>query len=221
MDSNNYDKAFSIRKFSAHRTKIEKNKLALEKAHEIRKFEIDLYWKRTTYFWTIIAAIFAGYILLASKNSEKTIQNGDWYLILIAFAGFIFSYGWFLLNKGSKFWQENWEFHIDKLEDEITGPLYKTVLYKKPLTTKEKKWKNHLYDSGNFSVSKINQFIAFFTMVLWLILMAMPSSTMSEFISIILLILVITYIMCKHTRSEITAEPEIVKIKAASRKTEF
>ena len=30
-------------------------------AADIRKFEIELYWKRATYYWTFIAAAFAGY----------------------------------------------------------------------------------------------------------------------------------------------------------------
>lgn len=39
----------------------------------------------------------------------------------------------------SKFWQENWENHIDLLEDYVTGPLHK------------------IYSAGeSFSVSKIN-----------------------------------------------------------------
>ena len=38
---------------------------ALERALDIRKFEIDLYWKRAAYFWTFIAATLAGFI--ASK----------------------------------------------------------------------------------------------------------------------------------------------------------
>lgn len=36
---------------------------ALALALDIRKFEIDLYWKRATYFWAFIAAAFAGYAL--------------------------------------------------------------------------------------------------------------------------------------------------------------
>ncbi|QNR65148.1 hypothetical protein IAQ67_14620 [Paenibacillus peoriae] len=47
----------------------EKQKKALEMALDIRKFEIDLYWKRATYFWAFIAATFAGYFLLISKYS--------------------------------------------------------------------------------------------------------------------------------------------------------
>ena len=33
-------------------------------ALDIRKFEIDLYWKRAAYFWTFIAAAFGAYFLM-------------------------------------------------------------------------------------------------------------------------------------------------------------
>ena len=36
---------------------------ALAYALDIRKFEIELYWKRATYYWAFIAAAFAGYAL--------------------------------------------------------------------------------------------------------------------------------------------------------------
>jgi hypothetical protein len=32
-----------------------------------------------------------------------------------------------LAARGSRFWQNNWEKHIDMLEDKIEGQLYKTV----------------------------------------------------------------------------------------------
>ena len=50
---------------------------ALERAHDIRRFEIDLYWKRATYFWTLLAAVFGGFFLiqasedLASDNKRQ------------------------------------------------------------------------------------------------------------------------------------------------------
>jgi len=39
-------------------------KESLKYAHEIRKFEIDLYWRRAAYFWTFIVAAFAAFFLL-------------------------------------------------------------------------------------------------------------------------------------------------------------
>jgi len=114
------------KKFGIDRNK-EKVALALEHALDIRKFEIELYWKRATYFWALIAVTFAGYF--AVLGSEH-IEDKKYLAYVIASVGFVFTWAWFLVNKGSKFWQENWENHVDMLEDEITGPLYKTVLHR-------------------------------------------------------------------------------------------
>lgn len=130
---------------------------ALKNALDIRKFEIDLYWKRATYFFAFIAAIFAGYFLLISRVTAK-----DKDILLVSILGFIFSYFWYLVNRGSKFWQKNWESHVDHLEDDIMGPLYKTVL--NPST---KKFLN-LLEEYPFSVSKINQLLSMVVSFVWL-----------------------------------------------------
>ena len=96
-------------------------KSAHELALDIRKFEIELYWKRTTYFWTIIAATFAGYFAL---STAKNINNG--LVFMVSCIGLMLSLGWYLVNRGSNYWQENWELHVDSLENDITGPLFKT-----------------------------------------------------------------------------------------------
>lgn len=110
----------------------ENNKLnkALERAWTNRDFEIDKYWSRATYFWAFIAVSFAGYISIIS--SDKILQpfKNELAFIIICM-GTIFTCAWFFVNLGSKKWQENWEKHIDMLEDEITGPLYKTVFNSK------------------------------------------------------------------------------------------
>ncbi len=117
---------------------------ALERAWKNRDFEIELYWKRATYFWAFIGATFAGYFIVLDY-SESYLR------LVLAIMGFIFSLAWFLVNKGSKKWQENWEKHIDMLEDEITGPIYKTVLNR---------------DAP--SVSGVNMKVSLFVTVLWM-----------------------------------------------------
>lgn len=39
--------------------KKELRKAALARAHDVRQFEIELYWKRANYFWLLQAAVFA------------------------------------------------------------------------------------------------------------------------------------------------------------------
>jgi len=62
---------------------------ALEKAHDIRKFEIELYWKRASYFWTIIAVAFAGFFSLSAA------QSGGANAFAIACLGLVVSLGWY------------------------------------------------------------------------------------------------------------------------------
>jgi hypothetical protein len=131
---------------------------ALKHALDIRKFEIELYWKRAAYFWTLIAAAFGAYFLL--KNGALARNAGS--VFVVACLGFILSTAWYLTNRGSKYWQENWERHVDTLEDEIVGPLYKTVISREEFPF-------YFLNGGYpFSVSKVNQLVSLFVTFVWL-----------------------------------------------------
>ena len=139
--------------------------LALQRAVEIRKFEIDLYWKRATYFWTFIAVAFAGY---GAVHATEVGDNKSEISLFLACLGMVFSFGWYCVNRGSKHWQENWENHVALLEDKILGPLFKVTLTR----PRPKGLWGHL-DSVltgpyHFSVSKINQMISIYVSLLWL-----------------------------------------------------
>lgn len=133
-----------------------KRKYAYKLALEIRQFEIELYWKRATYFWTLIAATFAGYFTLASSKSDHPRL-----IFLVSCIGLILSTSWYLVNRGSKYWQENWERHVDLLEDEFAGPLYKTTIANEQFEW----WKPH--KGYPFSVSKVNQLTSLYVAVVW------------------------------------------------------
>ena len=100
----------------------------MEASLDIRKFEIELYWKRAAYFWGLIALTFIGYFSIYDDHKDGSIL-----LFLLGCIGVILSLAWHLVNLGSKYWQENWEAHVDRLEDEHNGPLYKTILSKEKL----------------------------------------------------------------------------------------
>lgn len=138
----------------------------LQEAHrlalDIRKFEIELYWKRATYFWTLIAAAFAGFFALATSDQQHPRM-----VFLIACIGVVLSVGWYFVNRGSKYWQENWERHVDVLEDGFVGPLYKTTLARE-----EFHWRR-FWDGYPYSVSKINQLISLFIATIWIGLAAL------------------------------------------------
>lgn len=127
-------------------------KAAFEKAWQIRNFEIDLYWKRAAYFWAFIAATFAGYIAVISSDNypKNSLIELEYYLICL---GVIFSFAWSLVNWGSKKWQENWEGHIDRLEESFTGPLYRIIS-----------------SGASHSVSKVNLSVSIFIGCIWILL---------------------------------------------------
>jgi|TARA_B100000989_G_C19400934_1_gene409937 membrane-bound acyltransferase YfiQ involved in biofilm formation len=131
---------------------------ALKQALDIRKFEIELYWKRTAYFWTLIAATFAGYVAIQSKNPDADLS------LLVSSIGLCFSIGWYFVNRGSKYWQGNWERHVDLLENEFSGPLYKLT----PSHTEYRFLK--LNSAYPFSVSRVNQILSLFVVMIWCVL---------------------------------------------------
>ncbi|MGC2781681.1 MAG: hypothetical protein WA418_39195, partial [Bradyrhizobium sp.] len=128
---------------------------ALIEARDNRKFEIDLYWKRAGYFWLFIGAMFVAYV-------SPQAQSAPALAFLVACSGFVFSLAWYFANRGSKFWQENWEFHVDLLEDDISGPAYKTVVYE------DQHRLYALHKPYPFSVSKINQLLSLYMTAVWL-----------------------------------------------------
>lgn len=132
-----------------------KAKEAFERAWATRNFEIELYWKRATYFWAFLIPVFAAiFSLFTSKyyqNPDLKTHHIEVYIVICI--GFILSCAWGFVNKGSKSWQRHWEIHIDLLEDQFTGPLYKTV-----------------YPTATFSVSKINEIISWFFASIWILL---------------------------------------------------
>ncbi|MBL0919023.1 MAG: hypothetical protein IBJ14_09980 [Hydrogenophaga sp.] len=129
---------------------------ALAFALDIRKFEIELYWKRATYFWGFIAAAFAAYALTYKSGTA----HEPWLSLLFSCLGIVFSWAWFLANRGSKFWQQNWERHVDLLEDMTLGPLYKTVATSPDVDI-------GLFSAARYSVTKLNQILSLFVTLVW------------------------------------------------------
>lgn len=146
------DEYYEKMNFPKGKAEYETKKKAFELAHEIRKFEIDLFWKRGTYYWAFILASFTAFffVLGIEKISETKRQ---FYLCLTSFFAFLFSWLWVYMNKGSAFWQKNWEVHIDLLENEFSGDLYKVFL-----NTKGKCKSFFSLDAYDYSVTRITMF---------------------------------------------------------------
>lgn len=147
--------------FTGTSTDDSKTTKALALALDIRKFEIELYWKRATYFWVFTGAALAAY-LTALTGSD--LQSRSQALLLTSCIGLVFAVAWYFVNRASKFWQLNWEVHVDLLENDVNGPAYKTVLID-PAPW----WK--LHGPYPFSVSKINQILSLFVVAVFALLL--------------------------------------------------
>src|SRR5690606_624251 len=88
----------------------------LERAYQIRNFEIELYWKRASYFWGFLIAAFTAFFVVSDTSK---FGNKPHYELLVICIGFIFSLSWYLVNRGSLYWQANWERMIEAIEERL------------------------------------------------------------------------------------------------------
>lgn len=130
---------------------------AFKIALETRKFEIELYWKRTAYFVLFIGAVFVAYY---SILSSKGIPN--LFLLFLSFWGYLLSLLWYTADKGSKYWQENWEHHIEELSMHLKIPIFGIIKYRKS--------QNQIMGSYPYSVSKVNQMVSIIIGVGWILM---------------------------------------------------
>ena len=141
--------------------KEEKLEEALKIALDTRKFEIGLYWKRTGYFVIFIGAVFVGYYtILSSDKIEK--EQQEWLLLLLAALGYLLSLLWYMANRGSKFWQENWEAHIEELSTHLGIPIFGIIKSRKHSIC-------NVMGQYPFSVSKVNQMVSLFITISWVL----------------------------------------------------
>lgn len=83
--------------------------------------------------------------------------------------------GWYLANRGSKYWQKNWEEHVNFLEDISIGPLFKTVL--NPRNSKL----HRISMEYPYSVSKINQILSLLVFFIWIFIFSFTVDSIYEF----------------------------------------
>lgn len=124
----------------------------LEIALDARKFELDLFWRRSLFFWGFIASAFVGFASTYSKHPSLA--------FLISCFGVICTFSWALVNRGSKFWYETWE--AKAIENGYDGI---SDLFEKEIEVTKQKG---LLTAKRFSVSKITIALSDFTFVLWL-----------------------------------------------------
>lgn len=59
----------------------------LDRAYGIRALELDLYWKRATYFWGLMIATFTAYFIAQNPTYQFTQVN----IFLVICLGYVFS----------------------------------------------------------------------------------------------------------------------------------
>lgn len=174
---------------------------ALARAHELRKFEIENYWKRSNYFWLFQAAALTLTGLVYSR------AGGTALLLLPAGLGVVTAQVGWLTARGSKFWQSNWESHVDFLEPELEGKLTQIILHQK--------------DSVRSSVSKVNERLYSLLLLAWaFVFAAVALSLMIEFPavsgrilgvgSVVLLMLAMLFV-CWDSRSNLNPAADPTK----------
>lgn len=132
----------------------------IEIALDTRKFEIQLYWKRATYFWAFITASITAFFVVKIDNELEFTAGIQ---ILLMFIGFMIAIIWYNVNRGSKFWQENWEKNLEFLLKESGTPIYQMILIPKHPYYR-------LMYNYPYSVSKLNQMVSFLPILFWIIM---------------------------------------------------
>ncbi|KPD10376.1 hypothetical protein AN476_21310 [Phaeobacter sp. 11ANDIMAR09] len=154
----------------------ERDKAGLEEAyktaHRIREFEIELYWKRTAYIWAMQAALigivlflksggdvrikldfFNPSIVISTSPSSSTLIS----ILLTSTLALTVAWLWYLLIEGAKFWQDNWERHVDILGEKLGQNLYQVYPIRK-------------FDGLEpYSVTKINGYVVVSFVIFWIV----------------------------------------------------
>ncbi|AKE61458.1 hypothetical protein PU088_003309 [Citrobacter farmeri] len=154
-------------------------KEAYDKAHSIRNFEIELFWKRASYCFTIIAALITLCGVLASTYFKPDISERDHNLLLliafISFLGVVFTIMSHLMTVSGEYWKRNWELHISMLEPLFSGRIYST----------------HLVSSENrTSISRMLLLFFMAIYVCWLVILGFVLKENENFIIPLFIILV-------------------------------
>jgi hypothetical protein len=134
-------------------TEDDKNLKRLEISIQSRNMEIELFWKRSLFFWGFIASAFVGYAALRTQKSDLS--------MFLACFGMVCSCAWSLLNRGSKYWHESWETKVERFETAVTGPLF-------AIEEQEQTQKGIWLRARNYSVSRLAIALSDYVFIFWI-----------------------------------------------------
>ena len=133
---------------------------ALKIAIEERKFQLEQYWRKITYYWALLGAIFIGFFSLQSSRIGKV----ELYSVLISAIGLIISFAWHLINRSGAYWHSNWDAHVHELERDEIGPLHRTRRKSSSLSFE------NIALPYRTSSTKLNNIVSLYVCFLWLFL---------------------------------------------------
>ncbi|MDI9333870.1 MAG: hypothetical protein QM533_05795 [Cytophagales bacterium] len=128
---------------------------------DVRKFEIDLFWRRSLFFWGFATVIITAFGYAYTNKLNKEVQ------LLIACCGIVCSLIWSLVNRGSKFWQKQWEDKIIIAEKNYTGS--SCYFHTKLEGQKFCDFLSKLPWDAGYSVSKLTTTFSDLTMLFWIL----------------------------------------------------
>jgi len=135
--------------------------------YDSRRFETELYWKRSTYFWTLTAAALTGYTVLISVIGKSALEDLRVVKLIIVCFGFTFSLAWYYVNRSSKATLDKWDMRIRHLNSRI--PELDDVVKIEPNNREYKFW--NLVNGYPFSSTRINLLVNIFVLWVWLVLL--------------------------------------------------
>ena len=102
------------------KSEIDKDVELFKIALETRNFEIQLFWKRCSYFLAINTALVTALAAAMFALSNGSNQEAFWPLFFgICFAGFFICIAWIQVAFGSQFWQKHWEWVVEKHQESL------------------------------------------------------------------------------------------------------
>jgi len=93
------------------------------------------------------------------KRYETALATRQFEIVLSGF-GMVCSLGWTLANRGSKYWQEQWESKIEDAEKKIAGPWFRR---EEPRQDNKGWW----LSGRQYSVSKIAIAVSDYVLLVW------------------------------------------------------
>lgn len=134
-------------------------KQAMEWALAQRNFEIELYWKRVTYFWAFVAVAFAGYFSIVRDQTPNTPINA----FVVSCLGGLFTLSWYWASRGASYWHISWDIQVKKLAGRLVGPLFHAGLRNPGMLG---------LGPYRVSVTAINEVLSLYILCLWMLLAA-------------------------------------------------